>query len=86
MAPNAKINDGLFDVVLIPRMHPLVRVFYLPLVQRGKHTKLSFVKSFTSRKVLVNSKSPIPAHIDGELMESMSYEIEMTSNKLTFIV
>lgn len=85
VAPDAEINDGEFDIVIIKCISSWKRFFYLPKVQKGKHMNSSFAEVFRGKKVLVCSDTPLFAHLDGELMEAGRFEIEILSQALLFI-
>ena len=84
IAPQAKADDGLFDVVLIDALHPLQRLRWLPVIEKGKHLALSFVYHSRAKKVIVESNEAIRFHLDGEYYESNKLEIEMIPGKLLF--
>ena len=84
IAPEAKADDGFFDFVLIEALSPLKRLRWLPVIEKGKHLHLPFIKHLQVRKVVVESGSIIQYHLDGEYYEAKKLNIEMLSGKMLF--
>ena len=77
IAPEAKANDGFFDVVLIDALHPLKRLRWLPVIEKGKHLQLPFIKHSLAKKIIIESNELIQYHLDGEYFTSHKLEIEI---------
>lgn len=84
IAPEAKADDGLFDLVLINAISPFNRLRWLPVIEKGKHLHLPFIKHLQVKKVVVESDSIIQCHLDGEYYEAGKLEIEILPGKLFF--
>lgn len=84
VAPQAVVDDGWLDLVIIRKIHPLKRFFYLPRVEKGKHISLPFVKVDKVKRVVIKAEGPIPAHLDGELIENDTFDIELLPGKFLF--
>ncbi len=84
VAPNALIDDGLFDVLTIKKIHPLLRLFHLPRLKKGSHTGLKFVESDLADSVLIESMLDVPAHLDGEYISGTRFELRMHRGKFLF--
>ena len=84
IAPQAKADDGLFDVVLIDALPPLKRLRWLPVIEKGKHLGLSFIHHSKAKKIIVESSKSIQSHLDGEYYSASKLEIEILSGKLLF--
>lgn len=84
IAPEAKASDGLFDLVLIDAISSLSRLRWLPVIEKGKHLHLPFIKHLQVRKVVVESDSIIQCHLDGEYYEARKLEIEIIPGKYLF--
>lgn len=76
VAPPAKLDDGLFDVVLAEKFTRLRVFLLLPRYIRGTHLKKKprGLSHFTCRRIALRSKTFIPANADGEI----SYENAVT--------
>jgi diacylglycerol kinase (ATP) len=86
VAPRAVLQDGLLDVNVIGKIAPLHRMKYLPVMEKGEHLDLPFVKYYQSGKVMIDSKTELPTHIDGEYVIARRFEINVLPNKFLFCV
>jgi YegS/Rv2252/BmrU family lipid kinase len=88
MAPDALIDDGLFDVVVAAGMGRLGILGLVPLVLKGEHLDHPKVMSFRTDKLTVESEEPLPVHADGELHYTgpTKLEIELLPKRLEVIV
>jgi YegS/Rv2252/BmrU family lipid kinase len=84
VAPQSVVDDGWLDLVIITKIHPLKRLFYLPKVEKGKHITLPFVKTEKVKQVVIRAAEAIPAHLDGELIESKEFAMEILPGKFLF--
>jgi diacylglycerol kinase family enzyme len=84
IAPSSAINDGLLDVVMVNRLHPFFRLRWLPVIEKGEHLGLPFIKHFRTKKLVVSSEVIIQSHLDGEYYEAKRLEIEMLPSKYLF--
>ncbi len=84
VAPGASINDQLLDIVTIGRIDPIRRMYHLPKVASGRHLLLPFVKRYRSGEVIVQSKTPLTAHIDGEPSEENEFRIRVLPGHFQF--
>jgi diacylglycerol kinase (ATP) len=67
MAPDAEIDDGLFDVVVAKGMGRLGILQLLPQVLKGQHMSHPKVVKFRAARLSVEADVPLPIHADGEL-------------------
>ena len=86
VAPKAVLQDGLLDVNVIGKIAPLHRMKYLPVMEKGEHLELPFVKYYQSGQVVIQSKTDLPTHIDGEYVSAQRFEIGVLPNKFVFCV
>lgn len=84
IAPEAKADDGLFDVVIVDSLSPLQRLRYLPVIEKGKHLCLSFIHHFRSESITVESQQLARYHLDGEYEEAQKLQIEILPGALNF--
>nr|WP_214460555.1 YegS/Rv2252/BmrU family lipid kinase [Flavihumibacter fluvii] len=76
IAPKASLNDGLLDVVIVPKMNKAILPF--ALIQQISGGKPGIAKEFSgttiqyfqTTKIQVRNKDLAPVHIDGEPRES----------------
>lgn len=83
MAPNAKLDDGLFDVTLVRRLprRRLLRLF--PTIFDGRHVQFEEVTCVQARHIRVLAPQGLPLMPDGEFRGSTPLEIECLHRDLT---
>lgn len=85
VAPKAVLNDGRLDLNMVEKISPLKRLYYVPVIKKGNHIGLSFIKYHQEQKVEIQSACMLPAHLDGEYFSSDHFIIECLSGKFSFI-
>jgi diacylglycerol kinase family enzyme len=66
ITPEADLEDGLFDVLLIGDLTKRDLVFTLPKTFRGKHLPHPRAELLRGSTVTVDSPEPLPVELDGE--------------------
>ena len=84
IAPSSAIDDGLFDVIMVDKLHPFQRLRWLPVIEKGKHLALPFIKHFQTKKLIITSEEPMDTHLDGEYYSAKRVEIELLPAKYLF--
>jgi YegS/Rv2252/BmrU family lipid kinase len=84
IAPSSAIDDGLLDVVMVEKLHPFRRLRWLPVIEKGKHLELPFIKHFRTKKLIITSEQPMDTHLDGEYYSAKRLEIEVLPAKYLF--
>ena len=84
IAPSSVIDDGLLDVVIVEKLHPFLRFRWLPVIEKGKHLGLPFIKHFRTKKLIITSEQPMDTHLDGEYYSAKRLEIEVLPAKYLF--
>ena len=77
IAPTAKADDGLLDVILADALTPLQRLRYLPVIEKGKHLSLPFIHHYLTKHISIECTETVPFHLDGEYFEAQRFEIEI---------
>lgn len=68
VAPNAQIDDGLFDFVFAPKM-PMTQVLtILPRLVTGTHIRHPKIVTGRTAQLFVRSRPGTPIHADGEIV------------------
>ena len=84
IAPESAIDDGLLDVVIVDKLNPFRRLRWLPVIEKGSHLGLSFIKHFRTKKIIITSEERMDAHLDGEYYSAKRLEVEMLPAKYLF--
>ena len=84
IAPSSSIDDGLLDVVMVEKLHPFRRLRWLPVIEKGKHLQLPFIKHFRTKKLIITSERQMDTHLDGEYYTAKRLEIEVLPAKYLF--
>jgi YegS/Rv2252/BmrU family lipid kinase len=85
IAPAAAADDGLLDITLIDPLHPLWRIRYLPVIEKGKHLQLPFVHHFRTTSICIVSDELISAHLDGEPYSHQELDIRILPGRFLFL-
>lgn len=86
IAPDARIDDGYFDVVVVRRTSKLEFLSAFPRVFKGTHLGHPKVSSRRGRIVRLQTREPRPMLVDGELFGSTPIEISLLPNALRCVV
>jgi len=84
IAPEADLQDGLLELVIIDPLPVWKRFLYLPSIEKGTHLGLPFVENYKVMKLFITSKESIAGHLDGELIEGNSFEISVMRRRYQF--
>ncbi len=85
IAPKARTDDGLFEVVTIGDVGRVLGIRSLPMLYRGTHGRLKQVEFAQGRRVEVESEEPIGVEADGELAGSTPAVFEIMPGALEVI-
>jgi len=77
IAPQARCDDGLLDVVLVGMRGRLAVLRALPRVRRGAHTSDPKVTMLRAQHVTIQTDQPSPALVDGDVRAQTPLEIEV---------
>ncbi|MDQ3623498.1 MAG: diacylglycerol kinase family lipid kinase [Verrucomicrobiota bacterium] len=82
----ARIDDGLLDVLVFKNLGYLDIARYLGGIFTGTHTDLTDVEYFQTRKVHVSSADEVPVEVDGEVVTRLPVTFRISSRKLKVLV
>jgi YegS/Rv2252/BmrU family lipid kinase len=89
IAPNARIDDGQFDVILVKGVSRLTLLTAFQRVYNGSHLTHPAVMYARAARVNITVMSddakPLSLELDGELYEGRSMTFELCANLLTFL-
>jgi diacylglycerol kinase (ATP) len=84
VAPDAKIDDGLFDVVIVKHANPFALIGVLLSAYRGGHRKNPLCTFLRAKRVEVEALGePALVDIDGESPGTIPARVEMLAGALT---
>jgi YegS/Rv2252/BmrU family lipid kinase len=84
IAPNANINDGKLDMVLCEALPVWKRLIYLPIIKKGKHMHLPFVKQSLGKAFTIQCKEEMPIQVDGELIYAKDIQVKVLESQFKF--
>lgn len=70
-APEARMDDGLFDIINIGDLGPLEAVWNVPRLRRGTYLRHPKVSVFRGRRVEVDSQERVLLEMDGDLVGAL---------------
>ena len=77
LCPDARVDDGLLDVLVGDARSAAQVAALIPRVMRGQHLGARGVHVHRGRRVVVTSEEPLPIHADGEIVGEGVREIEI---------
>lgn len=80
VTPDARIDDGLFDIMILGPVSKLEFLKVFPKVFSGQHVKHPAVKMIRGKKVTIESKAV--AYADGERIGALPITAEIISGAL----
>lgn len=85
IAPNAQLDDGLFDLCLLSECSKLEFLLAFPQVFRGTHTSHPKITMLHARTVKIESEQPVPLLVDGEVIGTTPAEFTICYNAIRFL-
>ena len=82
MAPEAKLDDGLFDVVIAKAMNRRQLLSLFPQIFKGTHVRSPLIESFKCRQISVRFETEEPVSPDGELVGTTPFEARVIPKAL----
>jgi YegS/Rv2252/BmrU family lipid kinase len=84
--PDARLDDGRFDVVWTTKVSVVDVLRLLPRVLRGTHVGHPKIRYGHAREVGIELSEPLPAHVDGELLKpAKRFDIRLLPDNLRII-
>ena len=85
IVPDAVQNDGYFDICFIRSLNKASALYYLKKALNGKHSNLNKVTICRSNYVKLESKKPLPYHVEGEVFFSNNIEFTLQRQAIQVI-
>jgi len=83
--PNARIDDGLFDICLVSDMSRIQILSLFPKYMKGLHAELKQVSFFKGKKIEIVSKDELCLNIDGEILSARTVNFEILEDAIKVI-
>lgn len=84
--PMASIQDGALDMMLCNPIAVIKRLFYMPLIQKGKHVNYPFLAFSTVQSTTIQCNRLLNAQVDGEVLEADTFDFKSLPAKFKYIV
>ena len=68
MAPDARVTDGLLDVILIGDLSRFEIISYYNAIKHHRHLELPKVASLKAKEVRIESRAPMNVHCDDQVV------------------
>jgi diacylglycerol kinase (ATP) len=85
VAPHATLCDGLLDICVVKEVGRVEFLRAFPRVFRGEHTTHPKVTMLLGAHVVVESDPPMPLLVDGEVIGSTPFDVEVEPAAMTFM-
>ncbi len=86
MAPQAKFDDGLFDLVVVERMNQFELIRNIGKIYSGKHTCIPKVHMARGKEIVLRSKEPVWVETDGEVAGLLEARFRIVKHGIRFCV
>ncbi len=77
VTPDAKIDDGLFDLCVVRELGRLATMRLIPYFMKGTHVGREPVTMTRARRIAVSSPDPLIVHIDGEMLCTDGHKLDI---------
>lgn len=84
IAPNARINDGYFDLVLLEDMREIEILWNSRRLYAGSIDKHKKVHTIRAKKIKVQSENPVSIECDGEPGGNLPAKFEIREQAINF--
>ena len=86
IAPDAKLDDGEFDIVCVGEVGKLRFVGNLPKVFKGTHVEKDEVSVFRAPHLELSASRPFPVYADGEHLTDLPASLRILPRALSVLV
>ena len=85
MAPNANINDGKLDIIILNKLSRINLLKTFLKIFSGEHINSKFVKTLQAKKIEIETSKPKTLSPDGELYGTTPFSIECIKSGINII-
>lgn len=86
IAPDAELDDGLFDVVTLAKLGKLRYLGNLPKVFKGTHVRIPQVNVTRAARLSVSASRPFAVYADGEHLTDLPADLRVIPGALRVLV
>jgi diacylglycerol kinase (ATP) len=86
VAPMAAVDDGMLDVIVIPKASRLKLIRLMPKIYDGSHVELPEVLTFRGRSVSLSARDRVAAYGDGELLHDLPVSVRVEPGALKVLL
>jgi YegS/Rv2252/BmrU family lipid kinase len=86
LAPDARLDDGLLDIIAIEQVSKLRFLANLPKVFKGTHVRLPSVKVFRAAEVTISADRPFTLYADGDPIAQLPARIRALPGAVRVLV
>ena len=87
VAPNARLDSGLFDIYVLGDMSAVYALTHVPAVYRGRlHRYPRHVQIFSAARISIEATEPLYVNLDGEQPGQTPATFEMLAGSLRLVV
>jgi diacylglycerol kinase (ATP) len=86
MTPHARVDDGLLDVCIVPRMSKWELLRWIPSAYRGGHLTHPRIAYFQASRITLRSAARLELFGDGEFLQELPATIEVIPRALRVVV
>jgi diacylglycerol kinase (ATP) len=82
MAPDAKLDDGLLDIIILKKVSRLKLLSLFPLLFKGEHVNDDVIEVFTGKNISLKSEIPLALTPDGETFGNTPIDVTLHAKKI----
>jgi YegS/Rv2252/BmrU family lipid kinase len=86
LAPEAELDDGQFDVVLVSESGKLTALRDLPKIFKGTHAHAPYVRTLRGTKVEISADRPFEIYADGDPIGKVPATVSISPRSLKVLV
>jgi len=88
VCPDARMDDGLFDLMVAQRVSRLTILRMIPKLMNGTHINEPIVRMYRARRVVIESDTPLVVETDGEIpyLNAHRLTLDILPKKVRLIV
>lgn len=85
LTPDAKLNDGYLDILLIPAMTKKEMLSVFPGIYSGRHLKDPRFRCYRIKSLKISNAQNVVSEADGEILHQLPVKVEVLPSSLNII-